>query len=214
MPPIGAYNNPNNQHNPEQQQQQQQQQRQQQQQQQQRRVRLNPAFMIFMLLMLSVPLQLLIEMQEEQLEQRLQNRHHNQHKEEPLTPPPTSSSTTSTSKKPLSRFKKYLLSWYQWYSDFEEWLDEVLPPADITMLVSSLIEIQYYNLNKFWLCFQDDYYYEDDEDEGGPVQFQLDLGQGMTLSNLTEEWFGSSRKPRRIRPKNVRINKMFVSFMA
>ena len=50
--------------------------------------------------------------------------------------------------------------------------------------------------------------FEDNPEEGGggagPVQFQLDLGDGLTLTNLTEEWFGSSRKPRRIRPSNVR----------
>ncbi len=29
----------------------------------------------------------------------------------------------------MARLKRYLASWYEWYGDLEEWLDEVLPPA-------------------------------------------------------------------------------------
>ncbi len=49
--------------------------------------------------------------------------------------------------------------------------------------------------------------YDDQDDDGygggGPVQFQLDLGDGLTVTNLTEDWFASSRRPRRVRQKTV-----------
>ncbi len=39
----------------------------------------------------------------------------------------------------MARLKRYLASWYEWYGDLEEWLDEVLPPAsEHDLLVGAL----------------------------------------------------------------------------
>ena len=87
---------------------------------------------------------------------------------------------------------KYLTSWRKWYSDFErwradldEWLDEVLPPSD-------------------WSDY-DDYEDEYEEEEGRRVmQFQLEFGEGMKMSNVSDGSFASSTKPRRKRHPDVR----------
>ena len=86
--------------------------------------------------------------------------------------------------------KRYVDDWLHWYREWQEWFDDVLPPSE------------------------DDYdTYDDDYEErvedvrggGGPVQFHVDLGDGLPFiaENDTRGFFGSSSKPRRIRPAKV-----------
>ena len=69
------------------------------------------------------------------------------------------------------------------YYEFQEWLDEVLPPGDT------------------WDHFDGDI--DQEGDDQGAYNLQLDLGNGVNMMNYTEEWFATSKRPRRIRPSKV-----------
>ena len=69
----------------------------------------HPGLVALALLLCSVPLQYYLQQQQQDAKQQQQQQQQ---------PPP------------LVRLRRYLHSWYEWYSNLEEWLDEVLPPAD------------------------------------------------------------------------------------
>ena len=73
----------------------------------------------------------------------------------------------------------------------EEWLDEILPPGD--------------GLSPFEYGGEDfDDGGEGDEDEQFRIVMQLgDQSPNATSNGRDEEWFASSRKPRKYRPPNV-----------
>ncbi len=82
--------------------------------------------------------------------------------------------------------RRLVRGWHDWYTQWEEWFDEVLPPSE------DAVDF-----------FEDEDYEYEDEAEVEPMRFQLDLGDGLFL-NESNEWFAASKKPRRKRPKNLR----------
>ena len=70
--------------------------------------------------------------------------------------------------------------------EVNEWLDEVLPPMEVD--------------------FENDFDEGDDGEEDGPIALTMTMEDGSLLGNYTEEWFASSRKPRRFRPSKVSHN--------
>ena len=77
--------------------------------------------------------------------------------------------------------------------EVNEWLDEVLPPMEVD--------------------FENDFDENEDGEEDGPIALTMTMEDGSLLGNYTEEWFASSRKPRRFRPSKVSHKKEVQMFI-